>query len=91
MVQGLFTEGPAMSKTSRKGISRPPLERFVFIARLIRDKGAFRSSDVIEGLEVTRKTVARDIDFMRDRLGYEIEWMPCDRCYKGRMPEERIL
>lgn len=28
-------------------------------------------------LGVAPKTVLRDIEFMRDRLGYEIEWTPC--------------
>ena len=30
-----------------------------------------------EELAVAPRTVLRDIEFMRDRLGYEIEWTPC--------------
>jgi predicted DNA-binding transcriptional regulator YafY len=70
---------------------RPAIERFALIARLIREKGTFTNAEVAEQMEVTSKTVMRDITFMRDRLGYKINWLPSNNCYMGHLPKERVL
>lgn len=60
--------------------TRPPIARMAFIRKALVDRRLGRCSEPVTTdalatkLEVTRKTVLRDLDFMRDRLGYEIEW-----------------
>lgn len=71
--------------------SRPPLDRMRHIARLIMKRRTFTCTTLAIELETCRKTVERDIDFMRDRLGYEIEFCPSRKTWFGRPPRERIL
>jgi predicted DNA-binding transcriptional regulator YafY len=47
--------------------TRPPIERFAFIARSIQ-REPMPSSRLAVDMEVSRKTIERDIAFMRDRL-----------------------
>lgn len=49
---------------------RPPVERFAYLAKHAFERLPFRVNHVSEYLEIDVKTVRRDIDFMRDRLGY---------------------
>ncbi|HQC43572.1 MAG TPA: WYL domain-containing protein, partial [Verrucomicrobiota bacterium] len=65
--------------------TRPPMERMLRIHQIIRDadsgKGRFRNpypnaGDIAEILEVSNKTVLRDIEFMRERLDLPIEYDP---------------
>jgi proteasome accessory factor B len=54
--------------------TRPPLERMKMLHEKIQ-AGAFPNCrKLAEELEVSSKTIQRDIDFMRDRLNYPIEW-----------------
>ena len=46
----------------------------VFIARWLRDGQLFTAETVARKFEVNRKTVIRDVEFMRDRLGYAVEF-----------------
>jgi len=61
------------------------MERMLRIHQIIRDadsgKGRFRNpypnaGDIAEILEVSNKTVLRDIEFMRERLDLPIEYDP---------------
>jgi proteasome accessory factor B len=72
-------------------ISRPPLDRMRHIARLIMQGKTFTCVKLADELEISRKTVERDIDFMRDRLGYQIEFCQSRNSWFGRPPRERIL
>ena len=68
---------PAPPKTGRQlsgRFSRPPLERMMRIHERIKSGGFPNCRNLAGELEVSSKTVQRDIDFMRDRLGLPIEY-----------------
>ena len=54
--------------------SRPPLARMLTIHELLQRGGRINRRTLSEALEVSAKTVQRDIDFMRDQLGLPIEY-----------------
>ena len=69
---------PAPSRSpkvvSGRGFSRPPLERMMQLHRQIQ-AGLFPNCrKLAESLEVSPKTIQRDIEFMRDRLNLPIEY-----------------
>ena len=65
--------GPIM----RKGASsRPPLERMMQIHAQLKAARFPNCRKIADTLEVSSKTIQRDIDFMRDRLGLPIEYDP---------------
>lgn len=68
---------------------KPPIERFAWIARHILTNRSFTIKRIAEDLEVHDKTVRRDLEFMRDRLGYE--FFQSDGIWRGDAPPERIL
>lgn len=49
-------------------------ERFYRIDQFIRGRGSVSMQDLVNELEVSRATVSRDIQYMRDRLHAPIEW-----------------
>lgn len=60
--------------TPRVQLSRPPLERMLRIHDELR-RGAFTNcTKLAKAMEVSRKTIVRDIAFMRDRLDLPIEF-----------------
>ncbi|MEO6246372.1 MAG: WYL domain-containing transcriptional regulator [Opitutaceae bacterium] len=66
--------------------SRPPLERMLRIHEELR-RGAFTNcSKLATKLEVSRKTIARDIAFMRDRLELPIEFDAPINAYRYTQP-----
>lgn len=72
-------------------MSRVPLERFVWIAAQLREGRVLNSRIGADRFEVSPKTLWRDLKFMSDRLGYQIEWNAARQSYEGQPPEERIL
>jgi proteasome accessory factor B len=61
-------------KPKRSGITRRPYQRMFAIHRAISKGGYPNCSTLAEELEVTPKTIQRDIDFMRDNFGVIIEY-----------------
>ena len=58
-----------MSKNpAKKPMTRPPLERMQRIFHIIKEGGHPSRITLAREIEVTTKTIQRDIDFMRDRL-----------------------
>lgn len=55
-------------------LSRPPLERMLKIHDELRRGSLVNCTKLVKSLEVSRKTVVRDIAFMRDRLNLPIEF-----------------
>ena len=55
-------------------ISRPPLQRMMTIHEELRRGALVNCTKLVQSLEVSRKTVVRDIAFMRDRLSLPIEF-----------------
>lgn len=56
--------------------ARPPLERMVKLHHELQARHFPNCSKLAGELEVSTKTIQRDIDFMRDRLGLPIEYDP---------------
>ncbi|MBI5691788.1 MAG: WYL domain-containing protein [Verrucomicrobia bacterium] len=71
---------------SRSQLSRPPIERMLRIHEELR-RGAFTNCTRLSALlEVNRKTIVRDIAFMRDRLELPIEFDPRIQAYRYTHP-----
>ncbi|NOS72028.1 MAG: HTH domain-containing protein [Verrucomicrobia bacterium] len=62
-----------------------------FIRRLLDNGEPFNASRLALLFEVSSKTINRDIEFMRDRLGYEIEYDHSINTFVGSAPKRRIL
>ena len=57
-------------------MTRPPLDRMIRIHAALQEGGNPNCSTLGRLLEVSTKTIQRDIEFMRDRLGLPIEFRP---------------
>src|SRR3954451_16857082 len=69
---------PSRKSTRRASqlLSRPPLERMQKLHRLV-SAGKFPNCRTLaEELETSSKTIQRDIEFMRDRMGVPIAYDP---------------
>jgi proteasome accessory factor B len=58
----------------KKLFSRPPLERMLKIHQIIQGGGFPNASAFARELEVSTKSIHRDLEFMRDRLGLPLEY-----------------
>lgn len=58
----------------RDRFARPPLERMMKLHHELQARRFPNCRKLAEAMEVSTKTVQRDIDFMRDRLGLPIEY-----------------
>jgi predicted DNA-binding transcriptional regulator YafY len=71
---------------SRVQLSRPPLQRMLRIHDELR-RGAFvNCTKLVKDLEVCRKTILRDIAFMRDQLDLPIEYDTGIQAYRYTHP-----
>lgn len=68
--------------TPRAQLSRPPLERMLKIHEELRRGSLVNCTKLVKSLEVSRKTIVRDIAFMRDRLDLPIEFDPRIQAYR---------
>lgn len=66
--------------------SRPPIERMLKIHEELRQGTDVNCTTLAETLEVSRKTVVRDIAFMRDRLELPIEFKARLNAYRYTRP-----
>ncbi|MEP6699054.1 MAG: WYL domain-containing protein [Verrucomicrobiota bacterium] len=57
-----------------EGFSRPPLQRMMRLHALLKAHHFPNCQKIGDELEVSPKTIQRDIDFMRDRLGLPIDY-----------------
>jgi proteasome accessory factor B len=64
------------TESSTRGSSRPPLERMMLVHAQLKSGDFPNCRKIADQLEVSTKTIQRDIDFMRDRLGLPIEYDP---------------
>ena len=67
--------------------SRPPLERMQRIHQALHTGGYPNANALAAELEVTTKTIYRDVEFMRDRLGLPIEF---DKLRNGYFYTEEV-
>ena len=72
--------------TPRAQLSRPPLERMLKIHDELRRGALTNCTKLMNALEVSRKTIVRDIAFMRDRLDLPIEFDPQIQAYRYTQP-----
>ena len=70
---------------------RPPLERMKRIFAKLQDGKFPNCSKIAKEFEVSAKTALRDIEFMRDRLRYDLVWDARRRSWLGQPPAERVL
>ncbi len=70
----------------RAQLSRPPLERMLKIHDELRRGALTNSTKLMRLLEVSRKTIVRDIAFMRDRLDLPIEFDAQIQAYRYTQP-----
>lgn len=75
-----------MPEQPRARLSRPPLERMMKIHDELRRAALVNCTRLAASLEVSRKTVVRDIAFMRDRLNLPIEFDPRINAYRYTHP-----
>ncbi|MBM3845153.1 MAG: WYL domain-containing protein [Verrucomicrobia bacterium] len=66
--------GHKRSRSLRKAASRPPLERMLQIHQRIQAGKRPTASVLARELEVSAKSIQRDIDFMRDRLNLPLSY-----------------
>ncbi len=64
---------------SSKDLSRPPLARMLRLHERLQTGSRPNCRSLASELEVSPKTVQRDIDFMRDQLGLPLEYDPVQR------------
>ena len=67
-------------------LSRPPLERMLRIHEELRRGALINCTRLVRDLEVSRKTIVRDIAFMRDRLDLPIEYDAQINAYRYTHP-----
>ncbi|HEU5080911.1 MAG TPA: WYL domain-containing protein [Opitutaceae bacterium] len=67
-------------------LSRPPLERMMRIHEELRRGALTNCTKLMAALEVSRKTIVRDIAFMRDRLDLPIEFDARINAYRYSYP-----
>jgi len=63
------------------GPNRPQHERIHVILRMIHDRSLPNATDFMEELEVTRRTIMRDLDYLRDRMKMPIDYDKKERGY----------
>src|SRR6267143_814627 len=67
--------------TRQRPLSRPPLERMLRIHRAIQSGHYPNATTLAAKLEVSSKSIHRDIEFMRDRLELPVEFDPSRNGY----------
>lgn len=72
--------------TPKVQLSRPPLERMLRIHDELRRGALVNCTKLVKTLEVSRKTIVRDIAFMRDRLDLPIEFDARISAYRYTQP-----
>ena len=63
-------------------------ERFYRIQQLLRDRRVVPFTVFLEQLEVSRATVKRDLEYLRNRMNAPIAWDPEARGYRFAAPEQ---
>lgn len=66
------------------------LERIYYIDQQIRTNDGVTAKSVAEHFEVSDRTIKRDIEYLRDRLGAPIEWNPEQNRYEYSSPWDRL-
>jgi len=70
----------------RRFTTRPPLERMQWLDRQLRQGAYPGAADAAAVFEVSRRTILRDIDYMRLMLGAPIEYDRRRKGYRRHLP-----
>jgi predicted DNA-binding transcriptional regulator YafY len=73
---------PARRAARKREATRPPLARMLRMHELIQSGSHPNCYSMAKDLEVSPKTVQRDIDFMRDRMRLPLEYCPLHRGFR---------
>jgi len=65
-------------------------ERIAYLDRSLREKGGATVAEVSTRFEVDPRTVKRDIEYLRDRVGAPIEWDAARRNYRYTKPFDEL-
>lgn len=57
-------------------------ERVIYILDRLKEENRIRTAEVAGEFEVDPRTVKRDIEYIRERLGYPMVWSPRERQYR---------
>lgn len=79
-------ESPRPAPALRSGASRPALWRVMEIHKLIHAGRCPNCSTLAREIEVTPKTIQRDVSFMREQLGLPLEYNPVKHGYHYTQP-----
>ncbi|HEV2329209.1 MAG TPA: hypothetical protein VGY56_10515 [Verrucomicrobiae bacterium] len=71
--------------------SRVAIWRMNCISFRLRAGLPFNLRDLARKIEVGEKTLRRDMEFMRNFLGYDVRYSQSKRTWTGKPPRERIL
>lgn len=71
--------------------TRPAIERMHLMAGWLRDGQHFTAKTIARRFECSTKTVMRDLEFMADRLGWDIAWDRTLGTYTLRSAPEPVL
>ena len=66
----------AKRKRIPERLSRPPIERMLKVHNLLKAGSHPNATQLASELEVTTKTIYRDIAFMRDRMELPVQFEP---------------
>jgi len=80
----------SLRKREKACKTRPVLRRCRWMAEMLRERGKLPSCEKLgQEFEVSYKTIARDIDLMRDFMGYPIQYDRPTYTWKlaGPLPE----
>lgn len=80
-----------MRKNSRLGYERTPIARIVCLATLLRNQTSFNCMEVARRFEVSRKTIQRDLDYLRDQLGLAFEYDNSARSWRLHSAPRAVL
>ena len=71
-----------LMRAARLPSSRPPIARLVRIQEALQDGEKVNTVTMANELEVSTKTIQRDVTFMRDQLELPISWDYGSRSFK---------
>lgn len=73
-------------ETTALNPTRFAIQRMMRIASKIRTGRRFTMRGLAKEFEVSEKTIQRDVEFMRDRLGYEMNYCRRNNGWYGMAP-----
>ena len=71
----------SITRHSARGCGRSALERVIRIHERLGNEHQITAESVAREFEVSPRTIKRDIEFMRDRIGAPIAWDPATHTY----------